>query len=90
MSALDPIVIQDIQKYILKIQSYGHSLLITDHQVRNLFDIVDRAYVLGEQSIIAKGTPSEILKSSKLLNCILGLRITVNLNVKQKFFRNYL
>ena len=60
MAALDPIVVQDIQKYILKIQSYGCSILITDHQVRNLFDIVDRAYVLGEQSIIADGTPSEI------------------------------
>ena len=72
MSALDPIVIQDIQKYILKIQSYGHSLLITDHQVRNLFDIVDRAYVLGEQSIIAKGTPSEILKSSKAIELYFG------------------
>ena len=44
--------------------------LITDHQVRNLFDIVDRAYVLGEQSIIADGTPSEILKSSKAIQYI--------------------
>ena len=56
MAALDPIVVQDIQKYILKIQSFGCAILITDHQVKNLFDIVDRAYVLGEQSIIAKGT----------------------------------
>ena len=72
MSALDPIVIQDIQKYILKIQSYGCAILVTDHQVRNLFDIVDRAYVLGEQSIIAKGTPSEILKSSKAIELYFG------------------
>ena len=72
MSALDPIVIQDIQKYILKIQSYGCAILVTDHQVRNLFDIVDIAYVLGEQSIIAKGTPSEILKSSKAIELYFG------------------
>ena len=72
MSALDPIVIQDIQKYILKIQSYGCAILVTDHQVRNLFDIVDRAYVLGEQSIIAKGTPNEILKSSKAIELYFG------------------
>ena len=51
--------------FILKLQAYGCAILITDHQVRNLFDIVDRAYVLGEQTIIAEGTPSEILKSSK-------------------------
>ena len=68
MAALDPIVVQDIQKYILKLQSYGVSLIITDHQVQNLFDIVDRVYVLGEQSIIAQGTPSEILKSSKAIS----------------------
>ena len=67
MAALDPIVVQDIQKYILKIQTYGCAILITDHQVRNLFEIVDRAYVLGEQSIIASGTPQQILKSSKAI-----------------------
>ena len=47
LAALDPIVIQDIQKYILKLQNFGCAILITDHQVNNLFDIVDRAYVLG-------------------------------------------
>ena len=76
MAALDPIVVQDIQKYILKIQSYGCSILITDHQVRNLFDIVDRAYVLGEQTIIAEGTPSEILKSSKAIQLYFGNQYT--------------
>ena len=72
MAALDPIVVQDIQKYIMKIQSYGCAILITDHQVKNLFDIVDRAYVLGEQTIIANGTPSEILKSSKAIKLYFG------------------
>jgi lipopolysaccharide export system ATP-binding protein len=72
MAALDPIVVQDIQKYILKLQNFGCSILITDHQVQNLFDIVDRAYVLGEQSIIAQGTPSEILKSSKAIELYFG------------------
>ena len=72
MAALDPIVVQDIQKYILKIQTYGCAILITDHQVRNLFEIVDRAYVLGEQSIIASGTPQQILKSSKAIELYFG------------------
>ena len=72
LAALDPLVIQDIQKYILKLQNFGCAILVTDHQVSNLFDIVDRAYVLGEQSIIAKGTPSEILKSSKAIELYFG------------------
>ena len=77
MAALDPIVVQDIQKYILKIQSYGCAILVTDHQVRNLFDIVDRAYVLGEQSIIAQGKPNEILKSSKAIELYFGTQYNV-------------
>ena len=72
MAALDPIVVQDIQKYILKLQNFGCAILITDHQVNNLFDIVDRAYVLGEQSIIAEGTPQDILKSSKAIELYFG------------------
>jgi len=72
MAALDPIVVQDIQKYILKLQNFGCAILVTDHQVNNLFDIVDRAYVLGEQSIIAEGTPQDILKSSKAIELYFG------------------
>ena len=72
MAALDPIVVQEIQKYILILQNFGCAILVTDHQVNNLFDIVDRAYVLGEQAIIAQGTPSEILKSSKAIEIYFG------------------
>ena len=39
MAALDPIIVQDIQKFILKLQSYGCGVIITDHQVQNLFAI---------------------------------------------------
>ena len=72
MAALDPIIVQDIQKYILKLQSYGCAILVTDHQINNLFQIVDRAYVLADNSIIAQGTPSEILKSSKAIELYFG------------------
>ena len=72
MAALDPIVVQDIQRYILKIQSFGCAILITDHQVKNLFDVVDRAYVLGEQTIIAKGTPQQIISNSKAIELYFG------------------
>ena len=72
LAALDPLVIQDIQKYILKIQSSGTAILVTDHNVKNLFDITDRSYVLGEQSIIAEGTSTELLKSSKAIQHYFG------------------
>ena len=72
LAALDPLVIQDIQKYILKIQSSGTAILVTDHNVKNLFDITDRSYVLGEQTIIAEGTSRELLKSSKAIEHYFG------------------
>ena len=72
LAALDPIVIQDIQKYIMRIQSTGTSILITDHNVKNLFDITDRSYVLGEQTVIAEGTSRELLKSTKAIEHYFG------------------
>ena len=72
LAALDPLVIQDIQKYILKIQSRGTAILVTDHNVKNLFDITDRNYVLGEHTVIAEGTSREILKSSKAIEHYFG------------------
>ena len=72
LAALDPLVIQDIQKYILKIQSRGTAILVTDHNVKNLFDITDRNYVLGEHTVIAEGTSREILKSSKAIEYYFG------------------
>ncbi len=72
LAALDPIVVQEIQKFILKLQSFGCGIIISDHQVHNLFEIVDRAYVIGEQSIIAEGKPKEILKSTKARELYFG------------------
>ena len=72
LAALDPLVIQDIQKYIMKIQSSGTAVLITDHNVKNLFDITDRSYVLGENTIIAQGTSRELLKSTKAIRHYFG------------------
>ena len=72
LAALDPQIIQDIQKYILKIQASGTAILITDHNVRNLFDITDRSYVISEGNVIAEGTSRELLKSSKAIEHYFG------------------
>ena len=50
----------------------GTAILVTDHNVKNLFDITDRSYVLGEQTIIAQGTSREILKSTKAIQHYFG------------------
>ena len=72
MAALDPIVAQDIQKYILKLQSYGTGVIVTDHNIQNLLQVVDKCVVLGEQTIIAEGKPKDILQSAKARELYFG------------------
>ena len=72
MAALDPIIVQDIQKFILKLSTYGCGIIVTDHNIQNIFQIVDRCMVIGEQSIIAEGKPRDILKSAKARELYFG------------------
>ena len=62
----------NLGKYILKIQASGTAILVTDHNVKNLFDITDRSYVLGEHTVIAQGTSRELLKSTKAIEHYFG------------------
>ena len=71
-AALDPQVIQDIQKYIFKIQAMGVSVIITDHNIKNLFETTDRNYIIADGSIIAEGTSRDLLKNSKAISHYFG------------------
>ena len=71
-AALDPVVVQDMQKYIFKIQSMGVSVVITDHNLKNLFDTTDSNYVISDGSIIAEGTSQELLKNSRAVSQYFG------------------
>ena len=77
-AALDPQVIQDIQKYIFKIQSMGVSIIITDHNIRNLFETTDRNYVIADGSIIAEGTSRDLLRNSKAISHYFGSDFSYN------------
>ena len=72
MAALDPIVVQDIQKYILKLQSYGTGVIVTDHNIQNLLQVVDKCVVIGEQTVIAQGTKEQILIQKKVRDLYFG------------------
>ena len=71
-SSLDPITTEEVAKYIVKLQSYNVSILITEHNVKNIFDIADKIMLLGESKIIAEGTPSQILRSPKAKELYFG------------------
>lgn len=77
-AALDPQIIQDIQKYIFKIQSMKVSVIITDHNIRNLFETTDRNYVIADGTIIAEGTSRELLNNSKAVTHYFGSDFNYN------------
>ena len=72
LSALDPLIVEEVSKYILKIQAKGVSIIMSEHNVKNLFSLTDRNYVLGEQTVIAEGSSRELLKSSKAREIYFG------------------
>ena len=75
-SMVDPIVVQEMQKYIMKIQSQGVSCILTDHAVENLFDTTDRNYLINDGQIIAEGTKRELLQNSEAIKSYFGTGFT--------------
>tara|TARA_A100001011_G_C14278819_1_gene830579 strand:- start:1463 stop:2221 length:759 start_codon:yes stop_codon:yes gene_type:complete len=71
-SMVDPIVVQEMQKYILKIQSMNVGCILTDHNFSTLFDLSDRNYCISDGSIIAEGTKNDLLKNSEAIKRYFG------------------
>ena len=71
-SALDPISINDIKSEIYRLKKKGISVIITDHQVREVLDISDYSYLLFSGEIIAHGTSEKILGSKEARKFYLG------------------
>ena len=71
-SMVDPIVVQEMQKYILKIQSMNVGCILTDHNFSTLFDLSDRNYCISDGSIIAEGTKNDLLKNAEAIKRYFG------------------
>ena len=71
-SALDPISINDIKSEINRLKEKGISVIITDHQVREVLDISDYSYLLFSGEIIAHGTSDKILGNKEARKFYLG------------------
>jgi lipopolysaccharide export system ATP-binding protein len=71
-AGVDPISVIDIKRIILHLSERGIGVLITDHNVRETLDICQNAYIVNEGSIIAKGTPKEILLHKQVREVYLG------------------
>ena len=71
-AGVDPVSVIEIQKIITHLRTRGIGILITDHNVRETLGICDRAYVLGNGSIIAEGKPEVILENKIVREIYLG------------------
>ena len=71
-AGVDPVSVIEIQKIISHLKNRGIGVLITDHNVRETLGICDRAYVLGNGSIIAEGAPASILENKEVRRVYLG------------------
>ena len=71
-AGVDPISVLDIQRIIRHLSDRGIGVFITDHNVRETLGICSRAYILNEGSLIASGSPNEILANQHVREVYLG------------------
>ena len=72
LAGIDPIAVNDIRSLVSQLKNRGLGVLITDHNVRETLDIIDRAYILHSGSVLMEGTPDEIVKNEEVRKVYLG------------------
>jgi len=71
-AGVDPIAVLEIQRIIGFLKARGIGVLITDHNVRETLGICDRAYIISEGSVLAEGSPAEIVANADVRKVYLG------------------
>lgn len=71
-AGIDPIAVADLQETVTSLTAKGIGVLVTDHNVREILEITDRAYIISEGSIIVSGTPQEIAQDPLARKTYLG------------------
>ena len=77
LAGIDPIAVNDIRDLVLQLRERGIGVLITDHNVRETLDIVDRAYILHDGQVLMEGKPSEIVAHKDVRRVYLGERFSL-------------
>ncbi len=73
-AGIDPMAIDDIREVIGFLKARGIGVLITDHNVRETLDIVDRAYIIASGEVLFEGTPQEVRTNKTVRKAYLGDR----------------
>ncbi|MBL9029682.1 MAG: LPS export ABC transporter ATP-binding protein [Caedimonas sp.] len=72
LAGIDPIAVHDIRELISHLKDRDIGVLITDHNVRETLDIVDRAYIINEGYVLMEGSPSDIIADKNVRRVYLG------------------
>ena len=71
-AGIDPIAVIEIQRIVGFLKARGIGVLITDHNVRETLGICDHAFIISDGSVLAQGTPSEIVENPEVRRVYLG------------------
>ena len=74
LAGIDPIALNDIRDLVSHLKDRGIGVLITDHNVRETLEIVDRAYILHDGVVLMSGAPEEIVAHEDVRRVYLGER----------------
>ena len=81
-AGVDPIAVHDIQTIVAGLRHRGIGVLITDHNVEQTLDIVDRAYIMFEGKVQVAGTVRELVFDDRVANLYLGPTLTARLRAR--------
>ena len=77
LAGIDPIAIEEIRELIKHIKDRGVGVLITDHNVKETLEIIDKAYIMHEGKILMHGKPDEIIEDENVRRVYLGQRFNL-------------
>ena len=77
LAGIDPIAINDIRELVRHLKDRGIGVLITDHNVREALDMIDRAYIMHDGQVIMEGAPSDIVRDKDVRRVYLGERFSL-------------
>jgi lipopolysaccharide export system ATP-binding protein len=76
-AGIDPLSISDIRDLIVELKKRGIGVLITDHNVRETLDIVDRGYIIYDGRVLFAGSPEELVADENVRRLYLGESFTL-------------
>jgi lipopolysaccharide export system ATP-binding protein len=71
-AGIDPIALNDIRGLVVHLKDRGIGVLITDHNVRETLDVIDRAYIIYDGQVLTEGQPEEIVVNQDVRRLYLG------------------